>query len=242
MEIHKPKAAHNWREFLIEIGTITCGILIALSLEQVLEWIQWHERVDQAQEAMRHELTYNNAPQAYARAAISGCLSQRLDKIQAAVEAKQSEAQVASLAAAYHPFSVTWDDGSWKSATTTGVSAHFDKRTYDRWFGVFGPLDYFQRDQNTEHSLVDVLRDGSHGVAPLSGSDADRAIRAVQGLRRANQDNTRRAQYFLLRASMLHAQPSNTNAILDDLRRDYGPCVTAPPPLKDQSTSMFDLY
>ena len=33
MEIHKPKAAHSVREFLIEIGTIVCGILIALGLE-----------------------------------------------------------------------------------------------------------------------------------------------------------------------------------------------------------------
>ena len=26
MEIHKPKAAHSWREFAVEIGTIVCGI------------------------------------------------------------------------------------------------------------------------------------------------------------------------------------------------------------------------
>ena len=37
MDIHKPKAAHSWREFLIEIGTIICGILIALALEQAVE-------------------------------------------------------------------------------------------------------------------------------------------------------------------------------------------------------------
>lgn len=30
MDIHKPKAAHSFREFLIEIGTIVIGILIAL--------------------------------------------------------------------------------------------------------------------------------------------------------------------------------------------------------------------
>lgn len=40
MEIHKPKAAHSWREFLVEIGTIVCGILIALGLEQVVETVQ----------------------------------------------------------------------------------------------------------------------------------------------------------------------------------------------------------
>jgi hypothetical protein len=34
MDIHSPKAAHSIREFLIEIGTIICGILIALGLER----------------------------------------------------------------------------------------------------------------------------------------------------------------------------------------------------------------
>ncbi len=43
MEIHKPKAVHRWREFLIEIGTITFGILIALGLEQGIEALHWHE-------------------------------------------------------------------------------------------------------------------------------------------------------------------------------------------------------
>lgn len=44
MEIHKPKAAHSWREFLIEIGTIVCGILIALGLEQVIVRVEWSHR------------------------------------------------------------------------------------------------------------------------------------------------------------------------------------------------------
>ena len=39
MEIHKPKAAHSWREFLVEIGTIVIGILIALGLEQEMQAI-----------------------------------------------------------------------------------------------------------------------------------------------------------------------------------------------------------
>ena len=32
MDIHRPHAAHSWREFAIEIGTIVLGILIALGL------------------------------------------------------------------------------------------------------------------------------------------------------------------------------------------------------------------
>jgi hypothetical protein len=56
MEIHKPKAAHSWREFAIEIGTIICGILIALSLEQGVEWLRHTTEVRETREALREEI------------------------------------------------------------------------------------------------------------------------------------------------------------------------------------------
>ena len=57
MDIHKPKASHSWREFLIEIGTIICGILIALGLEQVAEWAHWQEKAHAARTSIHKELT-----------------------------------------------------------------------------------------------------------------------------------------------------------------------------------------
>ena len=48
MEIHKPKPAHSVREFLIELLTIVAGILIAISLEQAVESLHWHEKVASA--------------------------------------------------------------------------------------------------------------------------------------------------------------------------------------------------
>jgi hypothetical protein len=56
MEIHKPKPVHSWREFLIEIGTIVCGVLIALGLEQAVEAWHWHEVVGEEREALRYEI------------------------------------------------------------------------------------------------------------------------------------------------------------------------------------------
>ena len=56
MDIHRPKAAHNIREFLTEIGTIICGILIALGLEQGIEAIHWAEKVHTANEQINAEV------------------------------------------------------------------------------------------------------------------------------------------------------------------------------------------
>jgi hypothetical protein len=59
MEIHKPKAAHSLREFAIEIGTIICGILIALGLEQAVERAHVDREVSETREALREEIAQN---------------------------------------------------------------------------------------------------------------------------------------------------------------------------------------
>ena len=59
MDIRKPKAAHSLREFLIEIGTIVIGILIALGLETMLEASHERRLVDHARADLRQELTRN---------------------------------------------------------------------------------------------------------------------------------------------------------------------------------------
>ncbi len=40
MEIHKPHAAKTWKEFFIELGTIVIGILIAIALEQTVDYFR----------------------------------------------------------------------------------------------------------------------------------------------------------------------------------------------------------
>jgi len=46
MEVHPPHGGiHSWRDFWIHLGTITVGLLIAISLEQSMEWMhRVHER------------------------------------------------------------------------------------------------------------------------------------------------------------------------------------------------------
>ena len=59
MDIHRPKAAHSIREFLIEIGTIICGILIAVGLEQIVEAVHRDAEVREARQAIDKELARN---------------------------------------------------------------------------------------------------------------------------------------------------------------------------------------
>jgi len=60
MEVHPPHGSlHSWKDFWIHLGTISIGLLIAISLEQSVEWVhRMHER-HVLQEDLRQEALGN---------------------------------------------------------------------------------------------------------------------------------------------------------------------------------------
>jgi hypothetical protein len=52
-------AASNWREFFIHIATIVIGLLIAIGLEQTVEWFHHRHQRAQLQEDLRNEAGQN---------------------------------------------------------------------------------------------------------------------------------------------------------------------------------------
>ena len=80
MDIHKPKAAHSVHEFLIEIGTIICGILIALALEQGVEWAHWGHVLKEERAALDADRTFMYRAM-LTRVDAQPCVDQRLADI-----------------------------------------------------------------------------------------------------------------------------------------------------------------
>jgi hypothetical protein len=80
MDIHRPKAAHNWREFFTEIGTIVIGVVIALGLEQSVEALHEHGLARKAREAIDAEMQEDVDRIAY-RQALQPCNDKRLNQI-----------------------------------------------------------------------------------------------------------------------------------------------------------------
>jgi len=61
IDVHAPHGGmHTWKDFWIHLGTITLGLLIAISLEQSVEWVhRMHER-SQLEEDLRAEAENNH--------------------------------------------------------------------------------------------------------------------------------------------------------------------------------------
>ncbi len=132
LEVHAPhEKIHGLKDFFLHLFTITVGLLIALSLEGLVEWQHHRHLVHEAEAGLRGEIQSN------AQTIIS--LRQRI-----AAERKELEANLKSLAIlrvhpdAHQHLSFTFqmesfDDVTWKTAQTTGAFAYMpydDARTY----------------------------------------------------------------------------------------------------------------
>lgn len=60
LDIHVPEhTARTWREFFIHIATIVIGLLIAIGLEQVVEYVHHRHQLRETRAAIRAELEVN---------------------------------------------------------------------------------------------------------------------------------------------------------------------------------------
>lgn len=123
MDIHKPKAAHSWREFLIEIGTITCGVLIALGLEQVVEQAHWRHEVEAERTALHGEARDNLSTAAY-RVALDPCISRRLAEIEEGFRRQAKGQPLGFHQAVTKPPSWSASTGSWDIAVSGQALGH----------------------------------------------------------------------------------------------------------------------
>ena len=60
LDVHPPhESLHGWRDFLLHLLTITIGLLIALSLEGLVEWQHHRHLVHEAEQSLGREIRSN---------------------------------------------------------------------------------------------------------------------------------------------------------------------------------------
>ena len=138
MDIHKPKAAHSWREFLIEIGTITCGILIALSLEQVVEWSHWQYEVAETRAALHEEIGRNLDSLNFVISE-EPCIDRRLAEVSGALGAPSAPRLKLPLGQPQFP---NLGSEAWDAARASGVLSHLSEAEAHHYRAIYTELEW----------------------------------------------------------------------------------------------------
>ena len=120
MHVHRPKPLQNWRELLVEIGVIVIGIVIAIGLEQAVEFFHRQHQREALTQALRRDGRVNQ-----------GYLKQDIAEAQAIVDWAVTQASTLERAGPTGPFILRRmpggfigvpDAGVWPSAKASGVA------------------------------------------------------------------------------------------------------------------------
>jgi len=164
MDIHPPHAIHSWKDFGIQLITITAGILIALSLEGVRETLRDRALVREARENIRRELADNKREVDNEIAD----MADRGKKIDTALrfanetlKAKDTDVHQLGLELAFPTLSTA----SWQTAERTGALAHMDYAEVQKYATLYA----FQEFLTAQHRrAVDIL---IGAIAIITGSE-----------------------------------------------------------------------
>ncbi len=168
MEIHPAeKPIHTVKDFLLQLTTITVGVLIALSLEAVIEWSHHRALASEAKQNLRREILENK---------------RELDKVLALIPQLRKNEQAAiqliedlraHRAKGHHELNFTYyfgvpSDTSWSTAQAAGAVVHMPYEDVQRYASIYDKQRKFDalQDRLNETVLAAVPSDDVDNSSP----------------------------------------------------------------------------
>ncbi|MDE2356633.1 MAG: hypothetical protein KGL69_07730 [Alphaproteobacteria bacterium] len=148
MDIHKPKPVHSWREFLSEILVVVVGIAIALSGEQVLEWLHWRHEVAETRIALRTEVGRNLDSLDFVIAE-EPCIARRLAEVGGALGVPGAPPLRRPMGQPQFP---NFSSNAWEAARASGVLMHMDPEEAHIYRLIYTELDWTRARIDEERS------------------------------------------------------------------------------------------
>jgi hypothetical protein len=125
IDVHPPhEAAHSWKEFFVHMATICLGLLIAIGLEQSVEWMHHRHEMKELRESLQRdakEQIGDCKDVETSTAALGDSLSRRIEQVSLALQTHQPLRVVAS-AKTSHDFDVP-EEPAWNAAKASGLLA-----------------------------------------------------------------------------------------------------------------------
>lgn len=146
MEVHAPhEPIHTWRDFFIHIATITIGLLIAIGLEQTVEWFHHRHVVHVARENIRHEIEINRGE---ASANLTAVQADEDSMKQNIVKGRALRLNPHALDQSHINTQFSWssfNEAAWISARDSGALTYMPPEEVQRYADVYNQQDIVNR-------------------------------------------------------------------------------------------------
>ncbi len=158
MEVHPPEhGIHNWRDFLVHMGTITLGLLIALGLEAAAESVHHHHQVAEAREQIHIELDENRKITAKDREILQNAYAQMRTNL----TALQADGPVDSSKLRFGWFWNSGESSAWQTARDTGAVALMPYDEVQRY------ADAYLQQEAVSDAAKGYIKQATKAVQPL---------------------------------------------------------------------------
>ena len=162
LDVHPPhEAAHSWKDFFIHIVTIVIGLLIAIGLEQSVEWVHHRQQVAETRRALAEERQQN-----IERFALTTRMFRRetvrLQTNLAVLEyvEKHPGSRPASWPGMmnWHNYIATFSDAAWETAQHDNVTALMPQTEVRMLQELYSQLDVVQASSAERLRLIEMAR------------------------------------------------------------------------------------
>lgn len=256
MHIHKPTQMEGLRGFLAEVGIIVLGIVIALALDQAVEWNYWREQANRTEKALQAELKANFVF-AYERRVLDTCVNNRIaflrDKLLEpgahweGVALRDSGSGFYRATAMPPVFRVPFRPRrteAWQTALASGVLNHMPSQRVAIYARIYDQVAMMKQTQDAEiTSLHDV--GGLAFSRDLTTSDRtgylDR-LETIANLNRMMVGESGQLLHapFAFGADAFHLSQADAATLFKRIRVAAGPCAIAEPvPTANDPASSF---
>jgi len=156
MHFHLPKPLHGWRELFGEVGIIVIGVLLALTAEQVVEWVHWRNQVADARRALDREVAYDLGA-VEKRQQEAPCINRRLREIQILLTGSPSSIRSGSRAPLGQPQLWRPRTDVWQVAVAGQAVEHMPLATRLGYAGLYGGFQWYAQKAENETDAWSVL-------------------------------------------------------------------------------------
>ena len=168
MEIHKPHAAKSWKEFFVELGTIVTGILIAISLEQLVEYVHWRHEVEIGRTAIVAEIAANDRF-FIRRIAIAPCMDKMMGEAQSIIDSLDARTKPPAFSVFHGGPGSLLSSSEWESERSSQALTHFPRQELalmSRYYAQLPQFTIWMDDESAAWSDLSVLNKPPAGLGP----------------------------------------------------------------------------
>ena len=130
MHVHRPKPLHGFRDIAVEIGVIVVGVIIALALEQAVEWSHWRQKVEAGRREIHAEIAGDTAFYGF-RTATEPCVVRRLNQLAEITEARAAGYRVAPVRLAGIHLGFLVNNDTWQAERADQTLTHLPRAELD---------------------------------------------------------------------------------------------------------------